>query len=58
MTRVEEMVELISKAQQGDPDAYAEIGNLRDHPEFKLAFTEKRGRIGPIYGQLHYVPGW
>jgi len=33
-------------------------GNLREHPEFKLAFTEKRGRIGPIYGQLHYFPGW
>ena len=33
-------------------------GNLRELPEFKLAFAEKRGRIGPIYGQLHYFPGW
>ena len=33
-------------------------GNLRDHPKFKRAFAEKRERIGPIYGQLHYFPGW
>ncbi len=33
-------------------------GNLRDHPEFKRAFAEKRERIGPIYGHLHYFPGW
>jgi RNA polymerase sigma factor (sigma-70 family) len=33
-------------------------GNLRDHPEFKRIFLEKRQRIGPIYGILHYFPGW
>jgi hypothetical protein len=33
-------------------------GSLREHPEFKRAFEEKRQRIGPIYGQLHYFPGW
>jgi hypothetical protein len=31
---------------------------LREHPEFKRAFAEKRERIGPIYGQLHYFPSW
>jgi RNA polymerase sigma factor (sigma-70 family) len=33
-------------------------GNLRLHPQFKRIFAEKRQRIGPIYGQLHYFPGW
>lgn len=33
-------------------------GELREHPEFKRLFSEKRQRIGPIYGQLHYFPGW
>lgn len=37
-------------------DAY--WGELRNHPEFKAAFDEKRRRIGPVYGQLHYFPGW
>jgi RNA polymerase sigma factor (sigma-70 family) len=33
-------------------------GGLREHPEFKRLFEEKRQRIGPIHGQLHYFPGW
>ncbi len=33
-------------------------GNLHDHPEFKRIFLEKRQRIGPIFGILHYFPGW
>lgn len=33
-------------------------GSLRHHAEFKRLFAEKRQRIGPIYGQLHYFPGW
>jgi hypothetical protein len=33
-------------------------GKLRDHPEFKCAFDERRRRIGPVYGHLHYFPGW
>ena len=33
-------------------------GELRNHPEFKAAFDEKRKRIGPIHGLLHYFPGW
>jgi len=33
-------------------------GGLRDHPEFKRAFDEKRERIGPIHGALRYFPGW
>ena len=33
-------------------------GILRDRPEFKKAFAECRQRIGPIYGLLHYFPGW
>jgi RNA polymerase sigma factor (sigma-70 family) len=37
-------------------DAY--WGNLLDHPERKRLFEEKRQRIGPIYGELHYFPGW
>ena len=36
----------------------ARWGALREHPEFKRAFREKRRHIGPIYGQLHYFPGW
>lgn len=39
-----------------ESDAY--WGELRKHPEFKRLFDEKRARIGPIYGQLHYFPGW
>jgi hypothetical protein len=37
-------------------DAY--WGELREHPEYKRIYREKRQRIGPIYGQLHYFPGW
>jgi RNA polymerase sigma factor (sigma-70 family) len=33
-------------------------GELREHPEYKRIYREKRERIGPIYGQLHYFPGW
>ena len=33
-------------------------GELRNHPEFKHIFEEKRQRIGPIYGELWYFPGW
>jgi hypothetical protein len=31
---------------------------LRDRSEFKRLFAAKRRRIGPIYGMLHYFPGW
>jgi RNA polymerase sigma factor (sigma-70 family) len=37
-------------------DAY--WGDLRNDPRFKRIFEEKRQRIGPIYGLLHYFPGW
>jgi RNA polymerase sigma factor (sigma-70 family) len=37
-------------------DAY--WGALREHPEYKRIYREKRERIGPIYGELHYFPGW
>jgi len=33
-------------------------GDLREHPEFKRLFAEKRKRIGPIYGSLWHFPGW
>ena len=33
-------------------------GDLRSRAEFKAIFAEKRQRIGPIYGLLHYFPGW
>jgi RNA polymerase sigma factor (sigma-70 family) len=33
-------------------------GELRNHPEFQRTFDERRQRIGPIYGLLHYFPGW
>ncbi len=39
-----------------EKDAY--WSDLRDHPEFRQAFEERRQRIGTIYGQLHYFPGW
>jgi len=32
--------------------------SLREHAEFKRLFAEKRRQIGPIYGMLHYFPGW
>ena len=33
-------------------------GELRDHPDFKRLFAEKRQRIGPIKGSLWHFPGW
>ena len=30
---------------------------LRLLTEYKRIFHDKRQRIGPIYGQLHYFPG-
>ncbi len=33
-------------------------GSLRDRPEFKKLFMEKRHRIGPVHGILHYFPDW
>jgi RNA polymerase sigma factor (sigma-70 family) len=33
-------------------------GELRDAVEFKRIYSEKRDRIGPIYGMLHYFPRW
>jgi RNA polymerase sigma factor (sigma-70 family) len=33
-------------------------GKLREHPAFERIFAEKRQRIGPIFGLLHYFPGW
>ena len=33
-------------------------GELREHPEFKRLFAEKRKRIGPIKGSLWRFPGW
>jgi tetratricopeptide (TPR) repeat protein len=39
-----------------EKDAY--WGEVRQHPEFKRIFAEKRERIGPVYGMLHYFPGW
>jgi len=37
-------------------DAY--WGDLHEHPEYKRIYAEKRQRIGPVYGQLWYFPGW
>jgi RNA polymerase sigma factor (sigma-70 family) len=39
-----------------EKDAY--WGDLREHPEYQRIYAEKRARIGPVYGQLHYFPGW
>ena len=33
-------------------------GSLRESDERKRRFDEKRRSIGPIYGMLHYFPGW
>jgi hypothetical protein len=33
-------------------------GHLREHAEFKAPFDARRARIGPVYGLLHYFPGW
>ena len=33
-------------------------GALRERPQFKCILDEKRRRIGPIFGSLHYFPGW
>jgi hypothetical protein len=37
-------------------DAY--WGDLREHPEYKRIYAQKRQRIGPIHGILWYFPGW
>jgi hypothetical protein len=37
-------------------DAY--WGTMADEPEVKALFAARRARIGPIYGSLHYFPGW
>ncbi|MBL7200366.1 MAG: hypothetical protein ISS56_09475, partial [Anaerolineae bacterium] len=47
---------LLHFANLWENDAY--WGKLREHPEYKRIYREKRQRIGPIYGQLHYFPGW
>ncbi|MBN1580197.1 MAG: sigma-70 family RNA polymerase sigma factor [Anaerolineae bacterium] len=39
-----------------EQDAY--WGELREHPEYKRIYAEKRQRIGPIHRLLHYFPGW
>lgn len=31
---------------------------LRDDPRYEQIWADKRARIGPIHGQLHYFPGW
>jgi len=33
-------------------------GSLLEHPEFKAILDERRKRIGPVHGMLHYFPGW
>ncbi len=33
-------------------------GELRQDPESQRILAERRWRIGPAYGQLHYFPGW
>ncbi len=33
-------------------------GKLQNHPTFKAIFEEKRRRVGPIFGILHYFPEW
>jgi RNA polymerase sigma factor (sigma-70 family) len=43
-------------SERWESDAY--WGDLRDHPEYKRIYAGKRRRVGPIYGQLHYFPGW
>ena len=32
--------------------------DLRNDPRYKMIWADKRARIGPIYGELHYFPGW
>jgi hypothetical protein len=39
-------------------EADARWGDLRTDPRWRALFAEARSRIGPIYGQLHYFPGW
>ena len=33
-------------------------GALRDHPESKRMLNERRQRVGPVYGEIWYFPGW
>ncbi len=33
-------------------------GAMREQPGVRRALEEKRRRIGPVRGQLHYFPGW
>jgi tetratricopeptide (TPR) repeat protein len=31
---------------------------MRDDPRYQQIWADKRARIGPIHGNLHYFPGW
>jgi hypothetical protein len=31
---------------------------LRDDPRYRRIWADKRARIGPVHGQLHYFPDW
>ncbi len=46
----------LTNVKRWEGDAY--WGALREHPEYRRIFDEKRQCIGPIYGDLHYFPGW
>ena len=41
-----------------DAERDARWGDLRQHPEFVRILDEKRRRIGPIHGDIHYYIGW
>jgi len=37
-------------------DAY--WGEVARHPDIRRLYKDKRARIGPVYGELFYFPGW
>jgi len=33
-------------------------GDIARHPDIRRLYEDKRARIGPVYGELFYFPGW
>ncbi|MCU0521013.1 MAG: sigma-70 family RNA polymerase sigma factor [Anaerolineae bacterium] len=64
----ERALDYLSRALEGwcnPPLSYVEQweadtrwGALREDARWKALFAAKRAAIGPVYGQLHYFPGW
>ncbi|MCJ7548868.1 MAG: hypothetical protein MUQ30_04215, partial [Anaerolineae bacterium] len=65
---VEEAATALYQALRGwtnPPLAYVRLwerdtywGEVAHHPDIRRLYKDKRARIGPVYGDLFYFPGW